>query len=77
MNDTERLLRQAQHEIRQLRQRNEILTAQMFVVEAFHAALLGPPRGQGVSPDLTWEIERHLERQAQQQTEPSLEEACT
>ena len=60
VSDTDIMLRQAMHEIRELRRRNEILSAQVMVVEAFHAALLGPPRGMGASPDLCWEIERHL-----------------
>lgn len=60
MSDADILLRQAQHEIRRLRESNQILSAQVFVVEAFHAALLGRPTGMGMSPDLCWEIERHL-----------------
>ena len=60
MSSTIGLLRQAQQEIRELRRRNEILSAQAFVVEAFHAALLGPPRGGGMSPDIVWEIDRHI-----------------
>ena len=58
--EANRYLREAANEIRHLRSENARLNAQMFVVEAFHAALLGPPRGQGVSPDLVWSIERHL-----------------
>jgi len=72
MEDRNILLRQAMNEIRELRRRNNILSAQMFVVEAFHAALLGPPRGEGISPDLAWEIERHLEKvEKAQQKEPA------
>lgn len=55
------LLRQAVAEIRHQRHELNILRAQMFVVQAFHAALLGPPRGEGMSPDLAWEIDRHLQ----------------
>jgi hypothetical protein len=58
--DRDILLRQAANEIRHLRTANNVLNAQMFVVEAFHAALCGPPRPQGVSPDLVGMIERHL-----------------
>lgn len=61
--DTENMMRQAVAEIRDLRRRNEVLSAQAFVVEAFHAALLGHPRGMGASPDLCWEIERYLDRE--------------
>jgi hypothetical protein len=65
--EVECLLRQAQHEIRRLRESNGILSARIFVritnaVEAFHAALLGAPRGGGMSPDICWEIDRYLQR---------------
>jgi hypothetical protein len=62
-NDASILLRQAASEIRRLRQENQILSAQMFVVEAFHAAALGRPRGQGMSPDLCWEIDQFIARE--------------
>jgi hypothetical protein len=58
--EAKRYLKQAANEIRHLRAENARLSAQMFVVEAFHAALLGVPRGGGMSADLVWEIERHL-----------------
>ena len=63
MKDIERLLRDSQHTIRNLREQNRVLSAQVFVIEAFHAALLGVPRGEGMSPDICWEIERYLESQ--------------
>ena len=62
MNDLEHMLRQAVHEIRNLRRANEVLSAQVAVVETFRAAILGAPRGGGMSPDIAWEIERYLER---------------
>ena len=62
MSEIKHLMRRAQQTIRDLRERNRVLSAQVFVVEAFHAALLGPPRGEGMSPDIVWEIERELER---------------
>jgi hypothetical protein len=49
------LLKQAAGEINNLRRRNEILAAQVFVVEAFHAAMLGAPRGGSISQDIAWE----------------------
>jgi len=61
--DIERLLRDAQHTIRHLREQNRVMSAQCFVIEAFHAALLGRPAGEGISPDICWEIERYLEQQ--------------
>jgi len=65
IDDSKILMRQALHEIRSLRSEVNILRAQMFVVDAFHAALLGAPRSGGMAPDLAWEIERHLERSEQ------------
>jgi hypothetical protein len=62
MNDLEHMLRQAVHEIRNLRRANEVLSAQVAVVETFRAAILGAPRGGGMSPDIAWEMERYLER---------------
>ena len=59
--DRDILLRRAVCEIRETRRVNNILSAQMFVVETFRAALLGPPRGEGASPDLCWEIDRLLD----------------
>lgn len=49
------LLKLAAGEINNLRRRNEILAAQVFVVEAFHAAILGAPRGGGgISEDIAY-----------------------
>ena len=68
MTEVERLLLDAQHTIRRLRDDNRILSAQVFVIEAFHAALLGRPAGGGMSPDICWEIERYIEAQKQPAT---------
>lgn len=63
------LLQRAAHEIRDLRRRNEILSAQMLVVEAFHAALIDPPRNVSMTEDIAWAIDRHLEeREKERQT---------
>jgi hypothetical protein len=51
---TAALLKLAAGEINNLRRRNEILAAQVFVVEAFHAAMLGAPRGGVMSEDIAW-----------------------
>lgn len=65
MDDLEHMLNKAIHEIRALRHRNEVLAGQVFVVEAFHAASLGAPRGgQGMAPDVTWEMQNYLEKRA-------------
>jgi len=54
------LLQKARHEIIQLRRRNEVLTAQMDVVEIF-AAALGLKRNQGgMEIDVAWELEQKL-----------------
>lgn len=62
MNDLDHMIRNAAAEIRRLRRDNEILSAQVSVVETFRAALLGPPRNVGMSPDIAWEMDRYLER---------------
>jgi hypothetical protein len=52
----------ARQEIIQLRRANEILQAQMAVVDVF-AAALGLEKGQmGMSPDVAWELQREIER---------------
>lgn len=55
-----RLMRSAAAEVRHLRAQVGQLQSVSFVVEAFHAALLGPPRGGSATIDVAWEIERHL-----------------
>lgn len=54
------LLRNASNEIRHLRHANEILSAKAEVIDVFRAALLGPPRGGGMSPDVVFEMERAI-----------------
>lgn len=55
------LLERARSEILQLRRRNEILSAQMGVVEVF-AAALGLRRNEGaMAPDVAWELEKQIE----------------
>lgn len=55
------LLNKARHEILQLRRRNEVLNAQMAVVDIFAAALGLRPHSQGMEIDVAWEIERKIE----------------
>lgn len=54
------LLIRASGEIRSLRRQNEIMGAQLAVVEVFRAALLGPPPPQGMSEaeDICFTIDR-------------------
>lgn len=52
------LLENAAQEIESLRRRNELLEAQMGVVEVFRVALMGPPRPIGASPDVVWALRK-------------------
>ena len=55
------LLNHALQEIRDLRKRNEILSAQMGVVEVF-AAALGLKRSEGgASPDVAWALQKKID----------------
>lgn len=55
------LLNQAKEEIVQLRRRNEILEAQVGVVEIF-AAALGFKRNEGsMHADIVWELQRRID----------------
>ena len=56
------VLNSAVYEIRYLRRRNEILSAQMGVVEVF-AAALGLKDGEGgMAPDVAGQLEREIEK---------------
>jgi AmiR/NasT family two-component response regulator len=57
------LAKQACFEIRELRRRNELLEAQMGVVEIFAAALGLKKGAQTMSPDIVWALERELEKE--------------
>ena len=55
------LLTEARQEILDLRRRNEILSAQMGVVEVF-AAALGLKRGEGgMAPDVAWALQKKID----------------
>lgn len=55
------LLTEARREILDLRRRNEILSAQMGVVEVF-AAALGLKRNEGgASPDVAWALQKKID----------------
>ncbi|HKI53913.1 MAG TPA: hypothetical protein VJ987_07290 [Anaerolineales bacterium] len=55
------LLNEAKHEIINLRRRNEILEAQIGVVEVF-AAALGLKRGpRGESPDVVYALQKKID----------------
>ena len=58
------LLIEARQEILDLRRRNEILSAQMGVVEIF-AAALGLKRSEGgMAPDVAWALQKKIDELA-------------
>lgn len=63
MNPLLHLAQQAAHELKFLRQRNEILEAQMFVVNVFAKATSGiQGEGRPMSPDIVWQIDQECQR---------------
>lgn len=58
------LLKSAVSEIRVLRRENELMRARLDMFDSLMSLFNTPPnyRGQGMSPDLTWEIEKHIEK---------------
>ena len=54
------LLNEAKREIIELRRQNELLAAQVRVVNIFEAALFGTRPGQGMAPDVVWAIEKKI-----------------
>jgi hypothetical protein len=62
-------VRECINEILRLRTENRVLTAQVYVVEAFHAALLGKPERQGYGPDLVHGLRRYEHELQQAQDE--------
>ena len=60
-NSMKKLLIEAKNEIQSLRRSNEILTAQMGIVEVF-AAALGLKRGHpGASLDVVWALQQKID----------------
>jgi hypothetical protein len=56
------LLNRARHEIISLRRDNEILAAQVGIVNVFAVALGLKPANQGASIDVAWELEREIDQ---------------
>jgi len=56
------LLTEARREILDLRRSNEILHAQMGVVEVFAAALGLKRNGNGAAPDVAWALQKAIDR---------------
>jgi hypothetical protein len=55
------LLIQARHEIISLRKRNEVLEAQVGIVEIFAAALGLKHENRGASGDVAWLLEKKID----------------
>lgn len=57
------------HEIRSLRRTNEILSAKVEVFDSMMQVLHTNPaiRGQGMSPDIAWQMEKHLTEQRKEE----------
>jgi len=55
-------MNQAANEIEALRRHNEVLQAQVNVVNVFAAALLGPPRPSGATVDPLWQLRRAAQK---------------
>jgi hypothetical protein len=65
------LLTEARQEILDLRRRNEILSAQMGVVEVF-AAALGLKRSEGgMAPDVAWALQKKIDELSAAKTDGS------
>ena len=66
------LLLDAKEEIVRLRRRNEVLEAQMQIVEVFGAALFARVgREQGAAPDVVWALEKKIDELARAQPQPA------
>lgn len=73
--DEERMFQEAVNEIRSLRRQNELLSAKVDVFDSIMQVLHTSPatKNVGMSPDVAWQIEKHLnnwrqeERQIQNQ----------
>lgn len=65
--EMKQLLIEARQEILDLRRRNEILSAQMGVVEVF-AAALGLERIEGaMAPDVAWKLQKEIDELSRQE----------
>jgi hypothetical protein len=62
------LLKSAISEIRGLRRKNELMRARLGVYDQMMLLFHIPPAfpNQGYSPDLTWEIEKHIDEKPAQ-----------
>lgn len=62
MTTDQQLLREAVFEIKQLRKQNEIMSARLDMFDKCMLIFQSAPayQSQGMSPDLVWQIEKHL-----------------
>lgn len=65
MSEEQQMLQQAASEIKSLRRQNELMAARLEVFDKCMLLLHTPPAypSQGMSPDLVWQIEKHLSEQ--------------
>lgn len=54
-------MQSAAHEIRQLRNTNEMQAAQLHIVSIFAAALGFRPQSVDMGEDMAWKLEKHIE----------------
>lgn len=65
MEKEHQLLKEAANEIRNLRGQNQLMNARLEMFDCMMAVLNTDiaRKSQGMSPDLVWEIEKHLEKE--------------
>lgn len=54
-------MQSAAYEIKSLRKVNDLLSAQMHIVNVFALALGYKPNQMGASEDIAWRLEKHIE----------------
>jgi hypothetical protein len=61
------MLQRAANEIKSLRSQNQLMSARLDMFDSIMAVLHTDVarKSQGMSPDLVWEIEKHLEKENQ------------
>lgn len=65
------MMETAIHEIRSLRRTNEVLSAKVEVFDSMMQVLHTSPatRNQGMSPDIAWQMEKHLSEQRKEEAQ--------
>lgn len=72
MTTEQNMLQRALGEIQQLRRQNELMSARLGMYDQMMLLFTSQPAYQGmaVSPDIAWEIQRHLEHIETQESKP-------